>query len=188
VVHPKDYIKYKYFSLKRNIYLGKLSVNEGFAIAFTAMTASLGHLYYMVVKNVDKSDRPIREDFIRYLNLSLIEQRGIIKAAFATSVNHKKIFEADRFAVNLKRLSVVDNIEVELGKHGDINQLVIDKIVLFAPWYWADLASKEISHVKKNITSSIEKLISIFKEEATLEDLDKVLQKSLLNEALKLSR
>jgi hypothetical protein len=184
VVHSKDYIKYKYFSIKRNVHLGGLSIKEGFSLAYSTIHLSNRKLYSMAVRGIkDKKSLMSPEDFVMLLDRCLSEQTSILKACFATSINYRSVFEADKFAVALKRMGVVDNIELALQREG-VNPNTLTRVTLYAPWYWADVVSSAISHEKKKISNIFTRLVRVFEEDVSIEDYEKALQRSLTTRAM----
>lgn len=114
---------------------------------------------------------------MRVMSRILTRRRGSFYAAFVTSIDHKRVFHADRFAIALKRLGIFDDIENSLAKDGRAN--FAHTVATYGPWYWSDLVTQELTNVRKEVTNPIERAVAMFTEDLEPLHVDELLESAL---------
>lgn len=166
---------------KKRVRLHPLSVGDATAVIFTVLRASPLVLLKSAQGSKDGKGLPKQVNPRVFANaiLSVIDHRkGSIYAAAVTSVDTNEVFHSDRFAISLKRLGVMDDIAVKLSADGfgAISSLIQNK----APYLWADLVSRELGLVQKEVSNSFTRIVSRFTEDITTEDVDVLLEAQVL--------
>ncbi len=175
----KNRAKHQLFATKRKVHLGKLSVGDGVLIALTAIKASPDDLHHRTVKTGhSQSTSPPRSDFAKLMRGVIQSRRGSIYAAFVTAVDHQETFNADHFAIAMKRLGIFDDIRARIEGTG---YAAFGKTIsTYGPWYWGDLVSRELRNVKKEVSSPVSKALGMFREELSDADVDQMLESTAL--------
>jgi hypothetical protein len=169
--------RHKLFALKRRVHLGKLSPGDAVLIALTAVRASHEHLHAKARKMVEAGDTPTAGEFVRVMGAVLTRRRGSFYAALVTAIDHKRVFHADRFAVSLKRLGIFDDVESSFAKTGQ--STFAHTVAIYGPWFWADLVTRELINVKKEVTNPVERAVAMFTEDVAPLHIDELIESNM---------
>lgn len=166
---------------KKRVRLHPLSVGDVTAVIFTVLRASPLALLKSAQSSKDGKNLPAQVSPRVFTSaiLSVIDHRkGSIYAAAVTSVDTNDIFHTDRFAMSLKRLGIMDDIAVKLSADGfgAISTLIQNK----APYFWAELVSRELGLVQKEVSNSFSRIVSRFTEDIDTDDIDTLLEAQAL--------
>jgi len=165
------------FAAKKRVRLSPLTVGDATAVAFTVIRSSPNALLRAAYASKGAKNFPPNPDrrvFNNAINAVVDHRRGSIYAAFVTSVDVSGVYHADRFATSLKRLGIMDDLNVKLTADGfdAIAPLVINK----APFFWADLTSREIDAVRKEVSGVVQRVVSRFTEDVEKEDINELIE------------
>jgi len=165
----------------RSIHLGPLSVGDVTAIVFATVETSSKAFFSAANKSTLKRELPGNppiNGFTRMLHSVVLQRKGSLYAAIVTSIDADNLFHPKRFAVAMKRLGVVDEIEAYFNSMGMTE--VSSKLANAIPWFWADAALLQISMVKRNISSSVTEAICSIPGMST-PDMGQLIEQEVLN-------
>lgn len=165
---------------KRRVRLHPMSADEATAVVFTVMTASPAPLLRAATNSKAGKNLPSGLDprVFEHGILSVLNVRkGSVYAAIVTAIDQNNIFHSDRFAVSLKRLGVMDDIEMKLSADGfeAIASLVANK----APFWWADMSAIELDTVRGEMSGSLRRIIRRHSESLSTDDLNVLIENQL---------
>lgn len=170
------------FAVKKRVRLNPLSVGDATAIAFTVIRSSPHALLRAAYASKGGNTFPKNPNlrvFANAVNSVVDHRKGSVYAAFVTSVDVNGVYYADRFATSLKRLGIMDDLQTKLTADGF--GAVIPIIANKAPFFWADLTSREIDTVRKEVSGVVQRVISKFKEDVENKDIDELIEAQVFN-------
>lgn len=165
------------FAVKKRVRLSPLTVGDATAIAFTVVRSSPHALLRAAYASKEAKTfpkNPNQRVFYNAVNSVVDHRKGSLYAAFVTSVDVSGVYNADRFATSLKRLGILDDLKVKLTADGfgEAATLISNK----APYFWADLTSREIDTVRKEVSGVVQRVVSRFKEDIDEKDIDELIE------------
>lgn len=168
------------YAAKKRVRLDPLSVGDATAVAFTVIRSSPHALLRAAYASKEAKTFPPNPDkrvFYNAVNSVVDHRKGSVYAAFVTSVDVRGYYHADRFASALKRLGIMDDLGQKLmaDGFGAAAPLITNK----AAYFWADLTSREISTVKKEVSGVVQRVMKKFTEDVTTEDLNELIEASV---------
>lgn len=164
---------------KKQVRLRPLSPEDATAVVFTVLNASPAPLLRAVSASKSVKGLPggaantFREIILSTLNV----RKGSVYAAIVTAIDQRNVFHTDRFAVSLKRLGIMDDIGSKLSANGfgAAATLVANK----APFWWAEMAARELNNVKKEMSASMGKILHKHTEELSTDDINILIENQL---------
>lgn len=175
----KGRAQHQLYAVKKRVRIPPLSIGDATAVAFTVLRASPGALLKAAYasKGVSGSPKESEKRVFNHIIQSVVDHRkGSIYAAFVTAVDIKEVFHPDQYATSLRRLGIMDDIEAQMKANGFATSALVGAK---APFFWADHTSKEISNVRKEVTTVVQRVVSRFTEDITPEDIDALIETQL---------
>jgi hypothetical protein len=171
------------FAAKKRVQIAPLSVGDVNAIAFTVFRGSSSTLLRTALESkAGKDKHPDSRVFSNAITAVVNHRKGSLYAALVTSIDTKGVFHPDQFATSVARLGVVDDIKAKLAaeNYGSLGDLIATK----APFFWADMISREITTVRKEVSNFMGRLFARFHESVDTETADELLESALLDTPL----
>ena len=168
---------------KQRVRISPLSIGDVNAIALTVMDSSSRTLLRMALASKEAKGVKRPPDATVFSNIvsSVVNHRkGSLYASLVTSIDSRRVFHPDRFAVSVARLGVVDDLRNSFASenYGAFGDFIASR----TPYFWADLISREISEVRKEVSSAVERIFSRFSESITTPELADELIESVLSQ------
>jgi hypothetical protein len=168
---------------KSRVHIAPLSVGDVNAIAFTVMDSSSRTLLSTALASKEAKGIKHPPDptvFAHIISDIVARRKGSLYAALVTSIDVKEVFHPDRFAMSVARLGIVDELKSSLAaeNYGPLGDLIATR----TPYFWSDLISREISTVRKEVSTVVQRIFARFHESITTPELADELLESVIGQ------
>jgi len=153
---------------ENTINLDPLSVGDATAVIFATVEASSAAFFKAAMKSTMRRKLPRKlpvREFTTKLHKVVTERKGSLYAAIVTSIDSNNVFHPKRFAVAMKRLGLVDEIQAYFNTYGMSE--VSERLANAIPWFWADAAVLQLEMVKSEIKVPVVEAICFIGEMST---------------------
>lgn len=172
------------FAVKKRVKIAPLSMGDVNAIAFTVMRNSPLNLLQAALESKAGTGRkgPDERIFLNMMINVINHRKGSLYAALVTSIDTQGVFHGEQFATSVARLGVMDDLRSSMAaeNYGPLGEIIAAR----APWFWADMISREISTVRKEVSSLFQRLFSRFHESIETADINSLVESIALKQAL----
>lgn len=164
------------FAVKKRVKIAPLSVGDVNAVAFTVLRNSSRTLLRAAAdsKAGKKYKAPDARIFSNMVTRVVNHRKGSLYASLVTSIDTQGIFHGEQFATSVTRLGVMDELRASMAaeNYGPLGEIIAAR----APYFWADMISKEIAAVRKEVSSLFQRLFARFHESIETEDINSIVE------------